>query len=495
MAGVLICLDSGTTAVKAAAFAADGRMLATAQRDNAALRRDGSFVEQDMEATRADAFAVLRECAQRSGAAVEGVLVTGQGDGLWPLGADNRPAGPALTWLDGRARGIVDELAASGVPDEIRAVTGSRPTAASQSVQLVWMKRFEPARFDAVAKALRLKEWLFLSLTGVLLGEASAALPVWGDYRTGRMSRAVQSALGLPRGVELLPDFAEAGACRAALSQEAAAATGIAQGTPVLQGPGDVQSALIGLGLGGGAVTRASIFGTSAIHACHVDDPGAMRGMPPGAILQRFVLGPGYLCFHPSFNGGELLRHIGRLTGTEPASAGPAYSGLVLHPFFEAGGERAPFTDPYASGAAFGLTAQTSPRELAWAAREALAFVAAVSHDMMDAPPGALALGGGLAGDRHFARFLASVLGVPVGRAADGQAGLRGLGVIGARFLLSVPEAGWRVAPDEVVEPDAGIAAYAREKLSLFRRLVDAVSPHWKELAALRERAQAPGGA
>jgi erythritol kinase len=330
MEPILLCLDSGTTAVKSAAFDRHGRILATAEVSNLALRRDGSRVEQDMHETRANAFAVLKECvAQLAGAPVAGLIVTGQGDGLWPVDEAGVPVGPAITWLDGRARGLASELGEAGRFNPIEAVTGSRPTAASQSLHLLWLQQHEPERLKRIAFALRCKEWLFCALTGEIAGEPSAALPVWGDWRSGKMSRVVQEALGLERGVELLPPFERVGACRAFLSEAAAVETGLANGLPVLLGPGDVQATLIGLGLGSRpGVTRASIFGTSAIHACHMLDPGQMREKPAGAMMQQFVLGEGYLCFHPSFNGATVLAHLARLTGQAPHLAQPAYSGV-----------------------------------------------------------------------------------------------------------------------------------------------------------------------
>jgi sugar (pentulose or hexulose) kinase len=97
MAPILLCLDSGTTAVKAAAFDRDGRLVALAQRPNSALRRHGERVEQDMEASRDDALAVLADCVSRAEGKAEGLIVTGQGDGLWPLDAGLRPVGRAMT--------------------------------------------------------------------------------------------------------------------------------------------------------------------------------------------------------------------------------------------------------------------------------------------------------------------------------------------------------------------------------------------------------------
>lgn len=186
---------------------------------------------------------------------------------------------------------------------------------------------------------------------------------------------------------------------------------------------------------------------------------------------------------------------MGRIASGLPERAEPAYSALVLHPFLEPGGERAPLTTPHATGALLGLTAHARPREIAWAAREALAFVARLSHDMMNAPSGTLSLGGGLAGDAHFAGFLSTVTGTRVERAVGGQAGLRGLAAIGARHLLGADDAAlqrdWIVPPDAESEPDETVASYAEEKYQLFRGLVDAVAPYWDAMAGLRDRAEA----
>ena len=495
MDAVLLCLDSGTTAVKAAAFNRFGRIVATAHRDNSALRRDTIHVEQDMEASRNDALAVLRACAEQVAGKIEGIVITAQGDGLWPIDRQGQPVGRAMTWLDGRARDQASSPARAEALAAIEQVTAARPTAASQSLQLLWLHHNDPARLERIAHVLRLKEWLFLSLTDTLMGEPSAALPVWGDWRTGQMSNVVQDTLGLARGIEMLPTFAPVGECRAPLTPQAAGRIGLRAGVPVLMGPGDVQATLIGLGLGGQTgVTRASIFGTSAIHACHMPDPAAMREKPAGAMVQRFVMGDGYICFHPCFNGATLLQHTNRLMpGTTP-KIGPSYSGIVLHPFFEPGGERAPYTAPLASGATFGLTAAATSDQIAWAAREALAFIARTSHDMMNAPSGALALGGGLASDVDFAGFLATVMGAEVRRTTSGHAGLRGLAAIGARFLLGADDTvlarDWISAPDEaVVSHGSAIAAYAKTKFDVFSRLIEAVAPCWDALSTVRDQA------
>ncbi|WP_233517055.1 FGGY family carbohydrate kinase [Pseudotabrizicola alkalilacus] len=491
MSDILLCLDSGTTAVKAAAFDGRGRVIASAERPNGALRRDGARVEQDMTLTRDEAFGVLRECVAQLSQPVAGLIITGQGDGLWPVDAAGLPVGPALTWLDGRARALVAQEAPA--LDAVQAITGSRPTAASASLQLLWLQRHDPGRFARIAHALRLKEWLFLSLTGRVMGEPAAALPVWGSWRAGQLSSGVEQALGLTRGLALLPEFLPVGTCRAGLTAD----IGLPPGLPVLLGPGDVQSTLIGLGLGSrSGVVRASIFGTSSIHACLHMDQSTMGDAPPGAMTQAFALGSGWVSFHPSFNGATLLHHLAARFSDLPAPALPHYSGLILHPFFEPGGERAPWTDPLAIGAMLGLTAATTPAEIAWAGREALAFVARHSHDMLGTGQGALSLGGGLAGDEHFARFLAATTGHEVQLSPGTQAGLRGLAAIGAKFLLGkdvdtiatqlIGPPATTVGPQDSAE----VTRYADRKYAVFVALVEALRPHWPGLAELRTVAE-----
>lgn len=491
MQKVILCLDSGTTSIKAAAFDHEGRLLGSAERPNGALHRNGIRVEQDMDLSKTEALEVLRDCAAQVTGTVVGLIVTGQGDGLWPVDRDAQPVGRALTWLDGRARAIAATV--GGGLDAIQAVTGSRPTAASASLQLLWMQQNEPERLSRIAYALRLKEWLFHSLTGRLMAEPTALLPVWGDWRSGAVSDVVQDHLGMARGVQLLPELRPVGAARAALSDAAAQATGLTPGLPVLLGPGDVQATLIGLGLGTRpGVTRASIFGTSAIHACVLDDPSLMPQIPAGAMIQRFATGQGFLCFHPSFNGASLLHHLSRCFAGLPAHPTPHYSPLILQPFFEAGGERAPWTDPNAIGAVLGLGASTTPGQIAWAGREALAFVTHASHKMMGAPDGALSLGGGLAGDGHFVQFLATLNGCEVQRSPGGHAGLRGLAFIAARFLLDAKDpAPWIGMPEQRLTPQRGaVAEYAQTKYRLFSAMIDAASPFWASLSNLGVHAE-----
>lgn len=483
---LIACVDSGTTAVKAAVIDTAGHVVASAERSNRALRQDGARREQDMMTSIADMEAVLSKIATVHGPRIEALVVTAQGDGTWPLDAEGAPVGPALTWLDGRASALLRELDRDGRLAEVEATTSSRPTGAAQSVQFLWLQRNMPERHARIRHLLRLKEWLFLSLTGEMLAEPTSLLPVWGDWRTGEVSSTVETALGLTAGIAFLPELRPMPDCWAPLLSDVADRIGIPVGVPVLLGPSDVQATAVGLGIGRpGRPARGSIFGTSAIHMHHLAVPAEMPAKPPGAMIQQMCDGAGYLCFHPSFNGGMVLDAVERIFGgPPPRTVVPDYSRLLLLPFFASGGERAPVTNASAAAVIDGLTADTRPMQIAWAAREGLAFLAHHSHCMMSPAASPLALGGGLAEDGHFATFLATVTSEDVWRNATPNAGLSGLAALAAKHLLgqTLP----LPADQSLVTPgDEPLRAYSSAKFERFRALLDVAPDGWAQGTAL----------
>lgn len=264
----------------------------------------------------------------------------------------------------------------------------------------------------------------------------------------------MERLLSLRRGLRLLPPMVGARASARPLSRAAAAATGLPAVLPVLLGPSDVQATAIGLGLGVQPdLRRASVIGASAIHVSLIDAPASRPAGPPGAIVQPFVEPGLALHLFPGFNGGVAFGHVDRLFGSVDGSAGSAYSTVLVHPFFESGGERAPITAGTAGVNLFGLDAGTTGAEIAWAARETVAFLARMSHAAMGGPgSGCIALGGGLAADRH--------------------AGLGGAALVAAAVLagcgLQDQAAEWPPLQAETIGPsDEWLTRYAEAKFSL----------------------------
>ena len=118
-------IDAGTSVVKAAIFDERGDALAVQGRPIPLMHERGGVtgaVEQDFDVILATLTAVVSDAVRESGTTPGSIALTGQGDGCWVTDDRFRPVRPALSWLDGRASGLVREWARSGVTEEFIAV-------------------------------------------------------------------------------------------------------------------------------------------------------------------------------------------------------------------------------------------------------------------------------------------------------------------------------------------------------------------------------------
>lgn len=112
------------------AFSLSGEQVGIASRINHYTLAPDGIATQDMDQTWADCVATLRQLAEKIpnlARRTAAVAITGQGDGTWLVGRDNRPVGEAWLWLDARAADTVGSLR-SGPAERARYVTtGHRP--------------------------------------------------------------------------------------------------------------------------------------------------------------------------------------------------------------------------------------------------------------------------------------------------------------------------------------------------------------------------------
>ena len=141
---ILIGVDAGTSVIKAVAFDAAGRQIAAASTPNLYHTRPDGAAFQSLEQTWADCAATLRDL----GAKVEGlaeraaaIAVTGQGDGTWLVGKNDRPVGDAWLWLDARAAETVRRLRRTPADRARFEATGTGLAACQQGPQLALMDR------------------------------------------------------------------------------------------------------------------------------------------------------------------------------------------------------------------------------------------------------------------------------------------------------------------------------------------------------------------
>jgi xylulokinase len=286
-------------------------------------------------------------------------------------------------------------------------------------------------------------------------------------------------ALDIPRG--WLPEVTESPVASARISAEAAAATGLVAGTPVVGGGGDNAAAAVGTGIIAEGIISTSL-GTSGVVFAQSD---AYRVEPEGRLHAFCHAVPGkwhlmgvMLSAAGSFRWyrdavGQHEKELAARTGkdvydvltAEAAQAPAGCEGLLFLPYLT--GERTPHPDPLARGAFVGLTVRHEKSHLTRAVLEGVSYGLRDSLELMRAlgvPVGQIrALGGG-ARSPLWRQILADVFGtelVTVNVTEGAAYGAALLAGVGAGVYHSVEDACARtVKITGSTEPTADAAIY-----------------------------------
>jgi erythritol kinase len=500
-----ICVDVGTSVIKAVAFDDRGTEIVVARQDTEVLRPAPGFSEQNMYSVWDAAAATIRTVVGQLSGPVGLISLTAQGDGCWLVDADGRPTGPAILWNDARAAAIVDRWLKAGVFKEAFRRNGSQAFAGLPNAIFAWLKQHDPARLERSAKSLCCNGWIFYQLTGQMaIDESDAAVPFF-DVRERRYSSHLLQLYGLEWAERLLPDVLSNDQRVGELRSTAAAELGLPAGLPVVMSPYDVASTAIGVG----AVSdgqACSILGTTLcteIVVNHLNLEGEPSGLtipfgPPGLYLRSF----------PTLAGAEVIHWaVSQLGLAGPAdlsrlaaNVAPGADGLCLLPYFSPAGERVPFLNTGARGSLFGLSFEHGREHIARAVLEGLSLIIRDCFAATQAAPSPLracGLCGGGANSEVWCQLIADVTGTPTFRPADQEVGAKGAFIVG---LVAVgKEADYSSAAKKYVgirdrfEPHSERHAFYDSLFEQFLAIRESTLPIWKRMADDRAASGAAG--
>ncbi|MGX6604967.1 FGGY family carbohydrate kinase [Micromonosporaceae bacterium Da 78-11] len=497
----VICVDVGTTVIKAVGYDEDGAETVIVRRSTTVLRPTPARAEQDMTEVWDHVASAVRDVVGRLPGPIGYVAVTAQGDGCWLVDGHGEPTGPAILWNDGRAASIVGAWSRAGVLAAAFALNGSLTFAGLPNAVLSWLRVHDPDRLDRSAAALSCSGWIFQRLTGeVVMDESDASAPFL-DIRTRTYSPRLLELYDLAWAERLLPPIIGDDQRVRPLGPDAAQRTGLPVGTPVVLCPYDVAATAIGVG----AIRpgqAASILGTTL--CTEVVTAAADTGAEPAGLTVSLGAEGRYLRAFPTLAGGEVIRwacdllHLdapGQLTELA-LQADPGAAGLLFLPYLSPAGERAPFLDPLIRGTMLGLSLHHRRADLARAVLEGLTFVVADCLAAAPVRPTDLRVTGGGAASAGWLQLIADVTGVPALRSADAESGARGAFLVGqvatgaARSLATAAERHVRIR--DTFRPDPAATATYAPSFAAFRDLRPALTAVGPRLAALREHLESP---
>lgn len=462
---IAIGLDLGTGGARAVAMDCRGQMVAEGREDFPAdaVRVEGVRVEQDPHAWTAAAEGALRRLAAELPAPCQIVgLAVDATSGTFLLADESgQPLTPGVMYNDLRATDQAAAAAAALRP--VLAPYGIEMAAAFALPKLLWFARHQPDIFRRCRRVVHQTDWIVGRLCGRYdVTDVSTALKTGVEPASLRWPEALESSLGIPR--QLLPDVVLPGSIIGQLTAEAAAATGLPAGIPLIAGCTDGTAGCLASGaksVGDLNVTLGTTLVFKAISAQPLLDPD-------GAIYNHRHPAGGYLPGAASTTGGEWIGS--HLAGDDLDSLGRRAaerlpSGHIAYPLVKTG-ERFPFACSTATG--FGLGGIVDPAERFAAGMEGVAFIERLGIERLEqlglvVGPTVYATGGGAAG-RTWLRIRAAVNGRRYCTPRYPQC------AVGAAVLAAMPHCGGcapavsaLVRPGTTVEPEAAlISAYAQ---------------------------------
>lgn len=377
---LLLGIDVSTTGAKSLIIDSDGDVLADATTPlNVATPRP-LWSEQDPESWWRAVVTSIRQAlaqARKHCAPIAAIGLTGQMHGLVLLDENKAVLRPAILWNDQRCSAECDDIRALLGKERLLEVTGNDALTGFTAPKIMWVQKNEPEIYARVRHILLPKDYIRLKLTGSLaMDKADGSGTMLFDLKARDWSPVVLSALNIPR--DWLPQTYEGPEVTGEVSREAAAITGLSEGTPVVAGGGDQAAQAIGVGAVRSGIVALTL-GTSGVVFAPTESPL----VDPRGRLHSFchsVPGRWHLMCVMLSAAGSLQWYRDSLspqTSFEDllaeAEGVPAGSeGLLFLPYLT--GERTPYADPLARAAMVGLTARHRRAHMTRAVLEGVAF-------------------------------------------------------------------------------------------------------------------------
>ncbi|PLX94473.1 MAG: glycerol kinase [Desulfuromonas sp.] len=426
----ILAIDQGTTSSRAMIFAENGQCAAVAQQEFKQIYPQDGWVEHDPEEIWQSVVEVCRQALRQAGEkgiAVEGIGITNQRETtlVWDR-RSGKPIYNAIVWQDRRTAGFCAELKAAGREEVVAEKTGLLLDPYFSASKLSWiLDHVEGARGKAERGELAfgtIDSFLLWRLTGGKVhatDATNASRTMLFNIHSQQWDDSLLELFKIPPS--LLPEVkdcsADFGASEAGLFGHPFPIGGIA---------GDQQAAAIGQACLEPGMIK-STYGTGCFVLLNTGDKafrsqnrllttvayridGKTSYALEGSI---FVAGAAIQWIRDGLKLIDSAGEVEQLARTLESNRGvymvPAFTGLG-----------APYWDPHARGAIFGLTRDTGIAEIVRATLESVGYQ---THDLMqamnrDSESGskALRVDGGMVANNWFLQFLADLLGVPVER-------------------------------------------------------------------------------
>lgn len=425
---LILSIDQGTTSSRAMLFEKDGSSAFTAQREFTQIFPQSGWVEHDPEEIWATTVAVTREVvefANNSGREIAAIGITNQRETtvVWDR-KTGKPVYNAIVWQDRRTAATCRELKESGAEAMVTAKTGLLLDPYFSGTKIPWIlnKTGLQARAENGELAFgTIDSWLLWKLTDGKVhatDATNACRTLLYDIHRNCWDEDLLKLLNVP--ASMLPEVHD---CASDFGQTEAAILG--KSYPVCGIAGDQHAASIGQVCFEKGMVK-STYGTGCFVMLNTGTEAIeSKNRMLTTIGYRLNGKTSYALEGSIFVAGAAiqwlrdgLKLINSASETEAiAQQVDDNQGVYLVPAFT--GMGAPYWDPDARGALYGLTRDTGPTHIVRAALESVCYQTADLFKAMNddgAQLNAVRVDGGMVNNQWLVQYLADTLNIAVQR-------------------------------------------------------------------------------
>ncbi|MDL0429911.1 glycerol kinase GlpK [Marinobacter sp. TBZ242] len=431
MTQYILSIDQGTTSSRAILFTLDGNIHATSQQEFPQHFPASGWVEHNPE----DIWRSVREvcdevmaegCGEKDEVVAVGITNQRETTVLWDR-ATGEAVYPAIVWQDRRTAGWCETLKKQSLEPSVNNKTGLLIDPYFSATKIRWVLDNVPGARQRAEKG----ELAFGTIDSFLLWRltdgrehrtdaTNASRTMLFNIHSQEWDQELLDLFGIPES--LLPEVMDSAADFGQI-----VGNGRLDGVPVMGIAGDQQAALFGQTCFETGMAK-STYGTGCFLMLNTGDKALtsehrllttvayrLNGKPVYALEGSiFIAGAAIQWLR---DGLQLIRNA---CETEPLAEGtPVDHGVYLVPAFT--GLGAPYWDPNARGAIFGLTRDTGIKEIVTAGLQSVCYQTKDLQKAMEKDglrPITLRVDGGMVANSWVLQFLADILGARVDRPA-----------------------------------------------------------------------------
>lgn len=402
---------------------------------------------------------------------------------------DFKPIRPAIHWTDSRSRkqaGVLRETHG----EEIFRKTNHKPDPIWTLPQLLWLKENEPEAFAGAKVLFFEKDYIRHFLTGVFCTDCIEAQgSMLFDCEKTRWDDALCALAGIDRGI--LPPVTEPDRVIGRVTAKAAAATGLAEGTPVVCGSTDTVMEVFA----SGAVRPGDLtvkLATAGRICVITEKPFPDRHLVNYSHIVKGLWYPGtatkscaasYRWYRDTFGGN--YRELDQAAAGVPIGC----EGLIFHPYLN--GELTPYADPALCGSFTGVRATHTAAHFSRAVLEGVAYSLLDAWEYLETlgiphAGEAVAIGGGTKGVL-WRQMISDALGIALKTTenSDSSLGSAMLAGIAAGVFTDPADAVARcIRETGKTVPDPEKTEAYRRVFRQYKEIHDALAPLYRERQA-----------